>query len=197
LDISTVTQLGNSPTWYVPTGLKAWFTSVGITNVVELGWWKRATFNSTVDVVCTPCQHWSKRNVLTKCETLWGSWCVIGKTKRVYFSGDTGYCSVFQTIGKQFGPFDLSLIAIGAYCPRHFMQPQHVDPVEAVQVHTELKSKLSLGIHWGTFILANEPEDEPPQLLQKELDNRKMSRSEFITTSIGQTITTKTVVEEK
>jgi len=89
-----------------------------------------------------------------------------------------------------FGPFDLSLIAIGAYCPRHFMQPQHVDPVEAGQVHTELKSKLSLGIHWGTFILANEPEDEPPQLLQAELDNRKLSRSEFITTSIGQTIAT-------
>ena len=33
---------------------------------------------------------------------------------------------------------------------------QHVDPIQAVQVHQDLLSKKSLGIHWGTFKLANE-----------------------------------------
>lgn len=69
----------------------------------------------------------------------------------MYFSGDTGYCEAFKEIGNTFGPIDVSLIAIGAYCPRSFMKPQHVNPEEAVQIHLDIKSKLSFGIHWGKF----------------------------------------------
>ena len=43
---------------------------------------------------------------------------VIGKKKRLFFAGDTGYCSSFLEIGKKYGPFDVSLIPIGAYEPR-------------------------------------------------------------------------------
>lgn len=39
----------------------------------------------------------------------------------------------------------------GAYCPRYFMSAQHIDPEQALQIHSDLKSKLSIGIHWGTF----------------------------------------------
>ncbi len=69
------------------------------------------------------------------------------------------------------------------------MQPQHVDPAEAVQIHIDIKSKLSLGIHFGTFILTNEPQDEPPKLVREELAKRNMKKNEFITTNIGETFT--------
>jgi N-acyl-phosphatidylethanolamine-hydrolysing phospholipase D len=82
---------------------------------------------------------------------------------------------------------DLSLIAIGAYCPRDFMKPQHINPEEAVQIHEDLKSKKSLGIHWGTFILTDEPEDEPPKLLREEAAKKNLGENDFVVTRIGET----------
>jgi len=188
LDYNTVMHFGNKTKWFVPVGVKSWFASQGITNVEELSWWDTARFNENIQVGCTPCQHWSKRSAIGKKKTLWSSWVILGKEKRVFFSGDTGYCSVFKTIGKQYGPFDLSLIAIGAYCPRDFMRPQHVDPYEAVAMHQELRSKQSLGIHWGTFALTREPEDEPPKLLAKALQDKGLQPTEFIVSRIGESL---------
>ena len=77
-------------------------------------------------------------------KTLWGSWTIIGKNKRFFFAGDTGYCPAFKEIGKKYGPFDLSAIPIGAYEPRYMMEPQHVDPEQAVKIHIDINSKKSV-----------------------------------------------------
>ena len=53
--------------------------------------------------------------------------------------------------------FDLALIAVGACQPRWFMKEQHVNPAEAVQIHQDLKAKRSVGVHWGTLNLTDEP----------------------------------------
>lgn len=68
-------------------------------------------------------------------KTLWCGWAVTGAAHRFWFAGDTGYCGVFKEIGQKYGPFDLSAIPIGAYNPRWFLKPQHVNPDEAVQIH--------------------------------------------------------------
>lgn len=80
-------------------------------------------------------QHWSTRGVLTRNTSLWGSWAVKGEKRSFWFGGDSGYCSVFKEIGEKYGPFDLAAIPVGAYEPRWFMKPQHVNPAEAVQMH--------------------------------------------------------------
>ena len=80
-------------------------------------------------------QHWSSRKGYDRCSTLWSGWAVLGPSKRFWFAGDTGYCGVFKDIGQKYGPFDLAAIPIGAYEPRWFMKPQHVDPQEAIQIH--------------------------------------------------------------
>ena len=74
----------------------------------------------------------------------------------LFYIDKPGYCSAFKEIGNKYGPFDLSLIPIGAYHPRWFLSPQHVDPEQAVQIHTDVRSKKSLAIHWGTFALGKE-----------------------------------------
>lgn len=80
-------------------------------------------------------QHWSARSGRDRRATLWCGWAVMGASQRFYFTGDTGYCGVFKQIGDKYGPFDLSAIPVGAYEPRRFMRPQHVDPSEAIQIH--------------------------------------------------------------
>ena len=76
---------------------------------------------------------------------------------KFFFSGDTAYDdALFKLIGSQFGPFDLSALAIGAYSPRWFMKHVHCNPDDALMIHRDLRSHQSIGIHWGTFILTEE-----------------------------------------
>jgi N-acyl-phosphatidylethanolamine-hydrolysing phospholipase D len=89
--------------------------------------------------------------------------------RRLFFAGDTGYHPEFPNIGKRFGPFDVALVPIGAYDPRWFMQPVHMNPEEAVQALQDVARGASDGrptcmvpMHWGTFKLTDEPLDEPP-----------------------------------
>ncbi|KAL7828317.1 hypothetical protein AOLI_G00314690 [Acnodon oligacanthus] len=162
LDASSVAALnsrfGAELRWFVPLGLLDWMRKNGCENVIELDWWEENCVPGHDDVtfVCTPAQHWCKRTPTDDNRALWGSWTVLGPDNRFFFAGDTGYCSVFEEIGKRFGPFDLAAIPIGAYLPRGIMKSQHVDPEEAVQIHIDVQAKNSLAIHWGTFALAYE-----------------------------------------
>jgi len=77
----------------------------------------------------------------------------------VYCSGDTGYADHFKAIGEAYGPFDLTIIKVGAYSEKW---PEiHINPEEAVQAHIEVQGKLLLPVHWATFNLALHPWDEP------------------------------------
>ena len=102
--------------------------------------------------------------------------------------GDTGYSQGFKDIGERFGSMDISLIPIGAYAPRWFMQDMHVNPDEAVQIHQDVQSRFSVGMHLGTFLnLTDEPLLEPSQRL-KVLTERKLSPDRFIILQHGQTL---------
>ncbi|BBN19730.1 N-acyl-phosphatidylethanolamine-hydrolysing phospholipase D [Marchantia polymorpha subsp. ruderalis] len=223
LDERTVKELGNKPLYLVPSGVKSWFTSLGITNVVELDWWQehRVDFPDgdrvrSLRAVCTPCQHFSGRGAFDRNKTLWCSWVLEGQTKRVYFAGDTGFCTVprgcehpggvpsieavpsavnlpvcpaFEEIGKRFGPIDISFIPIGAYSPRYFMSSVHCSPEDAVAIHMAVGSKQSVAMHWGTFALTDEPIMEPPLRLRNELERLRIDPSRFITMKHGETRT--------
>ncbi len=145
--------------WFVGVGTREVLISIGIyDNINELTWWESVNFNN-LTLVFTPAQHWSLRRLFDYNRCLWGSWTIIGSKKRVFFGGDTGYCTVFAEIGKMYGPFDLSFIPIGAYTPRRLLKEQHINPNEAIKVHLDIKSNKSIGIHWGTFILGREVHD--------------------------------------
>jgi N-acyl-phosphatidylethanolamine-hydrolysing phospholipase D len=86
---------------------------------------------------------------------------------RLYFTGDTAYTSVFEEIGARLGPFDASLVPIGAYDPRWFMKASHVNPEEAVRIWRDLgASGVFVPMHWGTFRLTFEDPLEPPARLR-------------------------------
>lgn len=102
--------------------MKKLLHNIGITNCVELDWWEKHTLTNPagrhVDVVFTPTKHWTSRTPFDWNTCLWGSFAVIGRKSKFFFSGDTAYCPVFKTIGEHYGPFDMSAISIGAYNPR-------------------------------------------------------------------------------
>lgn len=192
LDYNSIVDLSNKfpeIVWYVPLGLKSWFNLQVSATVHELDWWESFVHSDKLTVSCTPAQHWSKRTPFDTCKTLWGGWCLKSSDKNVYFAGDTGYNPVcFKEIGEKFGPFDLSLIPIGAYEPREFLCPQHVNPDEAVKVHQEVKSALSLGIHWGTFRLGKEHYLAPREDLKTALAKANVDPAEFVTVIHGESI---------
>lgn len=136
-----------------------------------------------------PARHWTQRTPFDKNSCLWGSFAVVGPKSRFYFAGDTAFCpSLFKGIGKEYGPFDLSLIPIGAYRPSFIMKDAHCDPAEAVQIHLDLRSKQSAAIHWATFPLADDRGQEPALELGRVRSIAGVSADQFFTMAVGETI---------
>jgi L-ascorbate metabolism protein UlaG (beta-lactamase superfamily) len=97
-------------------------------------------------------------------------------------------CPEFERIGNELGPFDLSLIPIGAYSPRWMMSNVHLNPLDSVLVHRLVKSKKSIGMHWGTFCLTDEPIWEPPRRLAREVAREHLEANDFIVMQHGETV---------
>jgi N-acyl-phosphatidylethanolamine-hydrolysing phospholipase D len=199
LDKDSVTALSNiagaATLFIVPLGVKKWFESLGISNVQELDWWDSAKVRG-VEFHFTPVQHWSARGLGDRSQTLWGGWAVFAADFHWYYSGDTGYSKDFYDTQQRFaqrqtaalgGGFDIALIAVGAYEPRWFMKEMHLNPAEAVQVHQDLKAKRSVGLHWGTFELTDEPLDQPPKDLAAARGAAGVPESEFFLLAVGET----------
>ena len=173
----------------VPMGLKKWFRKKKIYNVRELNWWESTSFqnkNGThIEIVAVPAQHHSGRGLFDANKSLWAGFVVKtasnDRVKTFYFSGDTGYNSMdFKKIGENFTDIDLSICPIGTYLPSKFMDTVHIGPKGAVAIHLDIKPKLSIGMHWGTFCLSEEAMDAPPYDLYLELKKRGISHQEFL-----------------
>ena len=163
---------------YAPMGLGPWLRRRGVKHVHELGWWQNHGYQG-LDIHCVPAQHWSARSLWDRNKTLWCGWVVKHQGFNFYFSGDTGYTPRLAEIANRLGSPDLAALPIGAYAPRWFMAPQHVDPPEAVQLHRELKVRHSLAIHWGTFELADDSLDEPVELLRQAMAQSDLGTDDF------------------
>jgi N-acyl-phosphatidylethanolamine-hydrolysing phospholipase D len=188
LDLATVRRLAEThdPLFLVPLGLKAWFAENGMGRVEELDWWQEREYRG-VTFVCVPAQHFSQRTLWDGNTRLWASWAIVGDTRRLYFSGDTGYFAGFQEAGQRLGPFDLAAIAIGAYLPPEIMKTVHTTPEEAVQAFIDLNASVLLGIHWGTFDLAEESLDEPPRRMLAEIERRGIDSGRAWIIKLGET----------
>ncbi len=192
-------QPGGSPLFLVPRGVDDWMMAnvpgVRARNGAEarvrgLEWHDQfsiETADGPLEFHFLPVQHWSSRSALRRNDTPWGSWAMLHPSWRFWYSGDLGYSDDPRRIGERFGHFDLAAIGIGAYEPRWFMHPQHVNPDEAVQVMLDVKADAAIGVHWGTFPLSDEPLDQPPRDLAAALAERGIARSRFTVLQHGET----------
>ncbi len=188
LDAPTVRRLAqrDAPAFVVPLGLQAWFERRGIRSVTELDWWQQTEVRG-LQVHAVPAQHFSGRGLGDRNRRLWGGYVYERAGQRHYFAGDTGYGPDFAEIGRRHAPIDVAMIPIGAYDPRDFMRPVHVDPEEAVQIHRDVGARCSLAMHWGTFRLTLEALDEPPRRLTLALRAAALTPEVFRVLQHGQT----------
>ncbi len=171
LDMDTALALTRSQRapFVVPLGVGAHLRQWGIPadRVIELDWHEETRIGD-LTLVCTPARHFSGR-FLTRNTTLWSSWAIIGPRHRAYFGGDTGYTRSFADIGAAHGPFDLTLMPIGAY--NNSWPDIHMNPEEAVQAHRDVTDAgLLVPVHWCTFRLAPHPWAEPVERLLTAAD---------------------------
>ena len=168
LDMHTVRALARTQRapFITPLGVGAHLREWGIpaSRVVELDWHASVQIGE-LRLACTPARHLSGR-FLSRNNTLWASFAVVGPEHRVYFGGDTGYTGSFSDIGTEHGPFDLTVLPIGAY--NKSWPDIHMNPEEALRAHRDLNgdnSGVLMPIHWATFRLAPHPWAEPAERL--------------------------------
>ncbi|WEV28872.1 MBL fold metallo-hydrolase [Streptomyces sp. 71268] len=166
LDMPTIRALARTDTAFVvPLGVGADLEHWGVpaTRITELDWHESGEVGH-LTLTATPARHFCGRGLRGGQHTLWASWVVAGPRHRIFHSGDTGYFAEFANIGRRYGPFDATMIQIGAYSD--FWPEIHMTPAEGVRTHLDLQGGASgvlLPVHWATFNLAPHPWAEPAE----------------------------------
>jgi L-ascorbate metabolism protein UlaG (beta-lactamase superfamily) len=177
LDRPTLAALHRSDRPLVLTGLRVGRDLPRGLRVRELDWWQAHELAPRVRASYVRMEHFSGRGPFDRDATLWGGFVLETPAGTVFFAGDTGAGSHFAAIRARFGPMTLSLLPIGAYAPRWFMAPVHVNPAEALEASITLESQVSLAIHYGTFRLSDEAIDAPVRDLAVALAAARAGRA--------------------
>ena len=157
-------------------------------DVNEMDWYEEIVINKDLKITFLPAVHWSKRSLTDTNRTLWGSFLINYKGKKILFACDTGYGNIYKELGKKYGPIDLTMINIGAYDFRPMFNKSvyHTTPAEALEVARDLNSKKVLGTHWGTFVLSLEPIMEPPVKFKDNAEQYGFKKEDALIFKIGQ-----------
>jgi len=185
LDFSTMRALASSTVPIVTAlGVGAHLEAWGIAQerIVELEWWEETRFGD-VCVVATPSQHFSGRSMNDRNRTHWMSFSVVGPRHRAFFSGDTGYSTVFEEIGRRIGGFDVAMLEVGAY--HEAWGDIHLGPENAERVFAMLDARTFLPVHWSTFALGPHAWDEPGEQLARKAESSTLP---LLTPRIGEPI---------
>jgi L-ascorbate metabolism protein UlaG (beta-lactamase superfamily) len=181
LDLPTLRRLErrDRPAFLCGLGVGALLRENQVSAVTELDWWETATVRRSLSVTSVPVRHFSGRGPFDRNRTLWTGFVLSGSAGNVFFAGDTGYGAHFSQIRERFGQIRLALLPIGAYKPSWFMGPVHISPEEALRVQRDLDAPTAAGIHYGTFELADDGEEEPAREIERLLAESPEPRPRF------------------
>lgn len=187
MDLATLKWLQRRDQPMVVTGLgnAAILQANGISPVRELDWWQTVAYKE-LKIHFTPAQHFSGRGLRDRDRTLWGGLWVETVAGSTFFAGDTGYGPHFRQIHERLGAPRLALLPIGAYEPRWFMGPVHMNPADAVLAHRDVQAERSLAIHFNTFQLTDEAITQPVQDLHTALRAQGVADAAFVVLQEGE-----------
>ncbi|EMO51806.1 MBL fold metallo-hydrolase [Leptospira noguchii] len=171
--IQKIQKLFPEVTVHFPSGMGEFAKDEGFENAVIQEWWTITEY-AGAKIHFLPAKHWSRMGLTDMNQYHWGSYAFEFENIRIYFGGDTGFSKHFSEIGKRFNQgFSATLLPIGAFKPRWFMEPAHIGPKEALEAGSILRSSLILPIHWGTFALGDDLPSEAPLYLKKLHSEKK------------------------
>lgn len=160
----------HEPRFLVPLGVDAHMPASADVAVFD---WNQYADLAGLRIHCAPARHFSGRTLQDRNRKLWASWFfepLSEAAPTIFYACDSGYGPHFAEIREQLGAPDVVLMPIGAYRPRWMMRPVHVDPPEALRAFADLGARTLIPIHWGTYDLAEEPLNEPPEVLLAEAE---------------------------
>jgi L-ascorbate metabolism protein UlaG (beta-lactamase superfamily) len=140
-----------------------WVTSLGVGKVLqqfgveaaritEIDWTESLTIGG-LEITAVPTRHFSGRSLFNRFQTLWSAFVLKGPKHTVYFGADSGWWEGFAEIGATYGPFDLTMLEIGAFDA--LWDGIHLGPDGAARAFEALGGRgLMMPIHWGLFDLA-------------------------------------------
>lgn len=172
--------------YIVPLGIGGLLEDWGINSskITELDWWETCN-NGSLVFHATPAVHYASRGLFDANQRLWCSWSIVGRNKRVFVSGDSGYFDGFREIGERLGPFDVTFLKIGAYSDKGTWHALHMTPEEAGKQHLDLGGQLLVPLHWATFDMALHPWYEPIERLVTFSEQESIT---LITPEVGEII---------
>ena len=185
LDYGSIQKLKNKTNQFlVPFGIGAHLKSWGIkeTRITEFDWWDELTFEH-IKFAFTPSRHFSGRGLTNRFSTLWGSWVIKGVKENLYFSGDSGFGKHFKDIGEKYGPFDFAMMECGQYNEK--WADIHMMPEQTVQASIDIKSNMTMPIHWAAFTLSIHSWKEPVERFSNKAKEENLN---FIIPKIGEEI---------
>ncbi|MGA0077167.1 MAG: MBL fold metallo-hydrolase [Pelagibacteraceae bacterium] len=172
----------------VPLKLSKYFTKNKFNDVEEIDWYQETQINNDIKITLLPAVHWSKRTLTDTNKTLWGSFLIEYKGKKIFFACDTGYGNIYKELGNKYGPIDITFINIGAYDFRPMFEKSvyHTNPEEALNIGKDLNSKKLIGMHWGTVVLSLEPIMEPPVRFKNSAEKYGYQKKDAMIFKIGE-----------
>ncbi len=172
----------------VPLKLSKYFTNNKFNDVEEIDWYQETQINNDIKITLLPAVHWSKRTLIDTNKTLWGSFLIEYKGKKIFFACDTGYGNIYKELGNKYGPIDITFINIGAYDFRPMFEKSvyHTNPEEALNIGKDLNSKKLIGMHWGTVVLSLEPIMEPPVRFKNSAEKYGYQKKDAMIFKIGE-----------
>jgi len=186
LDLPSLGRLDKNTSVISPLGYNDEFKALDMQQRTQLDWFD-VVKDGPREITLLPANHWTMRSpVIGPNTSLWGGYLIrTSGGYTIYASGDTAYFDGFDQIGDMYN-IDLAIINLGAYEPRWFMAPSHINPKETVEAFKKLNAKKLMVIHWGTFRLGDEPVHFPPQHIRKALAQENLLDS-WVDLGIGQT----------
>lgn len=175
LQLETMQAMAGWDTIFLaPLGVGAHLEYWGVPadRIVELDWWDSVMVGQ-VEIHATPARHASGRQLFDQNRTLWAGYALVGPEHRVWFSGDTGLFPGVSEIGDRLGPFDVTMIEVGAY--NQAWPDWHVGPEQAVRAHQMARGDVFLPVHWGLWSLAMHGWTEPAERVLAEAQRRQVT----------------------
>lgn len=186
LDLPSLKRIGPEALFIVPLGNGATLKRAGLPKVIELDWWETHR-EGALEVTLVPARHWSMRAPWDRNDGLWGGFVIRGPEGAAYHSGDTALFDGFREIAARCGAIDWAMLPVGAYEPRWFMEPQHMNPDDALDAFERLGARTMVAMHWGTFILTDEPAQEPPARTREGFAARGWAPERLWVMDVGET----------